>query len=97
MSSSDISTTRPRVLFVYFTYTQQSLRVVEAMSEVLRERGCNVAQARIGFTDDAGRSGSRGFPSGMPSSTSSGCSRRSSAVHIRGHDCAGRARRRVAA
>jgi menaquinone-dependent protoporphyrinogen IX oxidase len=51
MSSSDISTTRPRVLFVYYTYTQQSLRVVAAMSEVLRERGCDVSQAGIEFTD----------------------------------------------
>lgn len=52
MSSSEISTTKPRVLFVYYTYTQQSLRVVEAMSEVLRERGCDVAQAGIEFTDE---------------------------------------------
>ena len=33
---------RPRVLFVYYTYTQQSLRVVEAMADALRERGCEV-------------------------------------------------------
>jgi hypothetical protein len=43
--------TKPRVLFVYFTYTQQSLRVVEAMADVLRDRGCEVSQASIGFTD----------------------------------------------
>ncbi len=42
---------KPRVLFVYYTYTQQSLRVVEAMAEVLRDRGCEVSQASIGFTD----------------------------------------------
>jgi hypothetical protein len=42
---------RPRVLFVYYTYTQQSLRVVEAMAEALRERGCEVRQAGIEFTD----------------------------------------------
>ncbi len=45
------SVRRPRVLFVYYTYTQQSLRVVEAMADVLRERGCEVRQAGIEFTD----------------------------------------------
>jgi hypothetical protein len=34
--SSEASATKPRVLFVYYTYTQQSLRVAEAMAEVLR-------------------------------------------------------------
>ncbi len=42
---------KPRVLFVYYTYTQQSLRVVEAMADVLRTRGCEVHQAGIEFTD----------------------------------------------
>jgi menaquinone-dependent protoporphyrinogen IX oxidase len=42
---------RPRVLFVYYTYTQQSLRVVEAMADALRQRGCEVRQAGIEFTD----------------------------------------------
>src|SRR4249920_10874 len=46
-----MTATVPRVLFVYYTYTQQSRRVVEAMAEVLRERGCEVNQAGIGFTD----------------------------------------------
>jgi menaquinone-dependent protoporphyrinogen IX oxidase len=41
----------PRVLFVYYTYTQQTLRVVEAMADMLRERGCEVRQAKIEFTD----------------------------------------------
>jgi len=39
------------VLIVYYTYTQQSLRVAEVMAEVLRDRGCEVRQASIGFTD----------------------------------------------
>jgi menaquinone-dependent protoporphyrinogen IX oxidase len=43
--------TDTRVLFVYFTYTQQSLKVAEAMAEVLRERGCDVRLARIELTD----------------------------------------------
>ena len=42
---------RPRVLFVYYTYTQQTLKVVEAMAEVLRERGCEVQQGAIELTD----------------------------------------------
>jgi menaquinone-dependent protoporphyrinogen IX oxidase len=56
VSSSDVpaaapSAAAPRVLFVYFTYTQQSLKVVEAMAAVLRERGCDVRQAAVEFTD----------------------------------------------
>ena len=43
--------TKPRVLFVYFTYTQQNPRVVKAMADVLRERGWEVQQAPIEFTD----------------------------------------------
>jgi menaquinone-dependent protoporphyrinogen IX oxidase len=51
MSSSDVDATGPRVLFVYFTYTRQSLKVAEAMAGVLRERGCDVRLAGIEFTD----------------------------------------------
>jgi menaquinone-dependent protoporphyrinogen IX oxidase len=43
--------TGPRVLFVYFTYTQQSLKVAEAMADVLRGRGCDVRLAAIELTD----------------------------------------------
>ena len=46
-----MSVARPRVLFVYFTVSQQTLRVVEAMTDTLRKRGCDVQQARIEFTD----------------------------------------------
>ena len=41
----------PSVLFVYYTYTQQTRKVAEAMTEVLRGRGCNVTLAAIEFTD----------------------------------------------
>ena len=41
----------PRTLFVYFTVSQQTLRVIEAMTDTLRTRGCDVQQARIEFTD----------------------------------------------
>ena len=42
---------RPRVLLLYYTYTGQSLRVLEAAGEVFRERGCDVQKAEIEFTD----------------------------------------------
>jgi hypothetical protein len=42
-----MSADKPRVLFFYFTYSQQTFRVVEAMTVTLRERGCEVAQAKI--------------------------------------------------
>jgi flavodoxin len=42
---------KPRVLFVYYTHTKQAERVCEAMAEVFRERGCDVTQASIEFTD----------------------------------------------
>ena len=37
-----MSAAQPRILFVYFTYTEQTLKIVEAMSDVFRERGCDV-------------------------------------------------------
>jgi menaquinone-dependent protoporphyrinogen IX oxidase len=51
MSSTQTNAMGPRVLFVYFTYTQQSLRVAEAMADGLRERGCDVRLAAIELTD----------------------------------------------
>jgi len=39
------------VLLLYYTYTQESLKVAEAIAEVLRERGCDVRLAGIEFTD----------------------------------------------
>ena len=39
------------MLLVYYSYTQQTKRVAEVMAEVLRERGCDVRQAAIEFTD----------------------------------------------
>jgi hypothetical protein len=42
---------KPSVLFVYYTYTQQTLKVVEAMARVLQDRGSDVALAGIEFTD----------------------------------------------
>src|SRR4051794_4718284 len=45
------ATRTPSILFVYFTYTKQTLRVVEAMAEVLQRRGCDVHRAAIEFDD----------------------------------------------
>ncbi|MGO9495510.1 MAG: flavodoxin family protein [Solirubrobacteraceae bacterium] len=41
----------PQVLFVYYTYTQQTLKIVEAMADVFHRRGYEVQQASIQFTD----------------------------------------------
>jgi menaquinone-dependent protoporphyrinogen IX oxidase len=41
----------PRVLLLYYSYTGQSLKVLEAAGEVFRERGCEVQKAEIEFTD----------------------------------------------
>jgi hypothetical protein len=42
---------KPSVLVVFYSHTQQSLRVAEAMAGVLRERGCDVSLAGVEFTD----------------------------------------------
>ena len=41
----------PRVLLLYYSYTGQSLKVLEAAGEVFAERGCEVHKAPIEFTD----------------------------------------------
>jgi hypothetical protein len=41
----------PRVLLVYFTYTQQTRRVADTIADVLRVRGCEVRLAAIELTD----------------------------------------------
>jgi hypothetical protein len=38
-------------VFVYCTYTQRTLKVLQAMGEVLRDRGCDVRMADIEFTE----------------------------------------------
>jgi menaquinone-dependent protoporphyrinogen IX oxidase len=45
------ATSKPRVLVAYYTYTQQTLKVAEAMADALVERGCDVRLAGIEFTD----------------------------------------------
>jgi menaquinone-dependent protoporphyrinogen IX oxidase len=46
-----VTATKPQVLFVYYSYTQQTLKVVQEMANVLRGRGCEVRQGGIEFTD----------------------------------------------
>ena len=41
----------PRVLLLYYSYTGQSQKVLEAAGEVFRARGCEVRKAEIEFTD----------------------------------------------
>ena len=77
MSADDASEKRPRVLFVYYSHTQQTQRVCDAMAEVLRKRGCDVTQAGIEFTDPKYSKNSRHSPSGTRSSASCPCSGRS--------------------
>jgi menaquinone-dependent protoporphyrinogen IX oxidase len=51
MTSGGRSERQPRVLLLYYTYTGQSLKVLEAAGEVLQRRGCEVHKAPIEFTD----------------------------------------------
>ncbi len=41
----------PRVLLLYYSYTGQSLKVLDAAAEVFGGRGCQVDKAAIEFTD----------------------------------------------
>jgi menaquinone-dependent protoporphyrinogen IX oxidase len=50
MADGDIEAA-PRVLLVFYSYTQQSRKVAETMAAVFRERGCDADLAGIEFTD----------------------------------------------
>ncbi len=69
-----MSETKPKILIVYYTYTQQNSRVTEAMAKAFDERGCEVTQAAIEFTDKRYVDRFSRFPCATASSTSSGCS-----------------------
>jgi menaquinone-dependent protoporphyrinogen IX oxidase len=45
------SAAKPSVLLVYYSYTHQTVRVLDAMADVLRDRGCEVTLAGIEFVD----------------------------------------------
>jgi len=42
---------KPTVLFVYYTFTKQALKVTEDMESVFRDRGWDTERAQIEFTD----------------------------------------------
>jgi hypothetical protein len=62
MSSNDGGETRSRVLFVYYTHTQQAQRVCDVMADELRTRGCDVTKASIEFTDPRRAKNFKTFP-----------------------------------
>ena len=51
MADDHDSDPRPRVLLLYYSYTGQSLKVLQTAGEVFRERGYDVHTAEIEFTD----------------------------------------------
>jgi flavodoxin len=51
VNDTETPTSPPRVLFVYFTYTQQAQKIVDTMSEVFTERGIAFEHGLIGFPD----------------------------------------------
>jgi menaquinone-dependent protoporphyrinogen IX oxidase len=57
---------QPRVLFVYYSYTGQTKKVVDVMAAVLRERGCDTQLASIIFTDPRYAARFREFPMPHP-------------------------------
>jgi len=61
-----MNATKPKVLFVYFTYTNQTLKVLEAMTEVFRDRGCEVEHAAIDLTDSRYTARFHEFPMPRP-------------------------------
>ena len=40
---------KPAVLFVYYSYTHQTEKIVDTMAEVMVDRGCDVSQGRHRF------------------------------------------------
>jgi menaquinone-dependent protoporphyrinogen IX oxidase len=58
------ATGKPRVLLLYYTYTGQSLKVLETAGEVLRKRGCEVTKAAIEYSDKRWADGFTRFPMG---------------------------------
>ena len=45
------ASTKPKVLFIYYTFTKQALKVTEEMESVFRDRGWSCSRAQIEFTD----------------------------------------------
>jgi len=57
---------KPSVLFVYYTYTNQTKKVLDAMAEVLRDRGCDITFALIEFSDARYQKRFKEFPMPKP-------------------------------
>ena len=57
---------RPSVPFVYFSYTQQTGKVMVAMADVLRDRGCDATMAPIFFIDPRYEKRFKQFPMPHP-------------------------------
>lgn len=57
---------RPSALFVYFTYTNQTRKVIDAMAEVLRARGIDVTLAAIERTQSRYAERFQAFPMPHP-------------------------------
>ena len=57
---------KPRVLFVYYSYTQQTKKIVDAMAEVLGARGCDAKLAAIEFVDPRYAERFKTFPMPRP-------------------------------
>jgi hypothetical protein len=53
---------RPRVLFVYYTFTKQALKVTEDMESVLRDRGWDIERAQVEFIDARYKDRFKQFP-----------------------------------
>jgi hypothetical protein len=60
------SAKQPSVLFVYYTYTNQTRKVIDAMAEVLRGRGCDVQFGSIEFIDPRYEARFKEFPMPHP-------------------------------
>lgn len=60
------SATKPSVLFVYYTYTNQTRKVIDAMAEVLRGHGCDVQLGAIEFIDPRYKARFKEFPMPHP-------------------------------
>src|ERR1039457_268662 len=60
------SAMKPSVLFVYFTYTNQTRKVIDAMAEVLRGHDVDVTLAAIEFTDPRYAARFKEFPMPHP-------------------------------
>jgi menaquinone-dependent protoporphyrinogen IX oxidase len=60
------ATRKPQVLFVYYTYTEQTLKVVDAMAGVLRDRGMDVHLGAIEFVDPRYAERFKSFPMPHP-------------------------------